>query len=265
MGRDVNSRTDGNGCNVPQIFDGKFKYLNDNGLEDDLVHKFQGNQHFGAIPGDYTAYGITAKDESVNNKVTFDWIKEQLEKCEDVEVGIKWNGRGGHLVRIYGCGETLGKPYLRYAHDKTQAYAGSGGTILGDNVGLETAQVYVEDLDNDGMMNWGSRDDEIVFAMSESPRRLTVTDIYTQIGVYIVVTNEGDETELIDWTIDVECPMIMFGGSNEGTDEIAAGEEMTINSGFFFGLGKGSIKFMLNEEEHNWDCFILGPFAMMIQ
>lgn len=260
MGRAVTSRTSGGGCLVPQIFDGKFKYLDDNGLENKMTHKFQGNQHFGATPGDYTAHGITAKDESVNGKVTFDWIEEQLRKCEDVEVGIMWGGGGGHMVRIYGCGETNGKPYLRFAHDRVQAYY-SGG-VQGDNVGLECAQVYVEDLDGDGMMNWGSADDEIVFAMAESPIRIIITDIWSRIGIYILLTNEGEEEETVDWSIDIDASFMFLGKSKEGTDEIPGGEEITIKTGLILGFGPATITVTINGEKQIYECFLLGPYAL---
>jgi len=265
MGRYVVSRTNGDGCDVPMIFDGKFKYLQDNGIEDTMCHKFQGNQHFGATPGDYSAYGSTAKDESVNNKVTFNWIKEQLEMCEDVEVGIKWGGGGGHMVRIYGCGKTLGKPYLRYAHDRTQAHPGPGGTIAGDNVGLETAQVYVEDLDGDGMMNWGSIDDEIVFAIAESPIRLIIKDIWSQIGIYALLKNEADEDVTVNWEINIDAMFMFMGRTTSDTDEIASGEELTIKTGMIFGFGPATITVTVNDLKETYECFLLGPLALGIK
>ena len=268
MARTVSSRISGSGCNCPQILEGKFEYLDDNGLAVKVVNKHQGYGYFGMPAGDYTAHGITSKDESASGGiVTFDWIYEQLQNCEDVEVGIKWGGGGGHMVRIYGCGRTNGKPYLRFAHDRTQAYSfkPDGVTCYGDGgVGLECAQVYVEDLDGDGMMNWGSRDDEIVFAMSESPRRLRIIDIWSQLGIYVLIVNDGEEQVNVDWSIEVEAPLMFFGGRYFGDFEIPPGEEHEIKTGFFFGFGPAKITVKLNDMVQIWDCFLFGPFALGI-
>jgi len=262
MARSVTSRTSGSGCNCPQILEGKFEYLDNNGLKDKLVNKHQGYGYFGMTAGDYTSHGITSEDESVGGKVTFDWIREQLEKCEDVEVGISWGGGGGHMVRIYGCGETFGMPYLRYAHDSIQAYPGAGGTVLGDDVGLECAQVYVSDLDGDGMMNWGSRDDEIVFAMSESPKRLRIVDIRPFVGIALDVENEGEEDEIVNWEIDINASFMILGKHKEGEVEIPGGETETITTGLILGFGPGEVSIKINDEEDGYGCFILGPFVL---
>lgn len=37
-----------------------------------------------------------------------------------------------------------------------------------DSLGLEEVQIYVDDTDGDGMMNWGSSSNEITFALAES-------------------------------------------------------------------------------------------------
>jgi hypothetical protein len=202
MGRVAASRTDpaAGGCNFPMMFDGKFKYLKDNGLENKLVHKFQGIGHWGiTTPGDYTSSGITAKDESVGGKVTFQWIEQQLRDCEDVEIAIKWGGGGGHMVRIFGCGRTNGKPYLRAVNDANQ---------FNDAAGLETPQVYVEDLDGDGWPNWGSIHDEIVFAMSESPKPLGPFPPAIPFGSSII--NAGEEETYVTVTTDPAEKLIEY-------------------------------------------------------
>jgi hypothetical protein len=148
---------------------GKFQYLADNGLADKLNHKHQGYGYGETIaPGDFTHAGITSKDESANGKVTFDWLEEQLRACEDVEVV-----KDGHAVRVFGCGKTLGKPYLRYKHDSIQ----TGPYDPNDTQGLEEVQVYVEDTDGDGMMNWGGSSQEIWWALAESVNKAKPKDI----------------------------------------------------------------------------------------
>ncbi|HEC80826.1 MAG TPA: hypothetical protein ENI42_00145 [Thermoplasmatales archaeon] len=189
-------RWDGKGVWFDDMLEGKFKYLKNNGLADKLTHKHQGygygwvdannnwkcekgelryNQGVGSLPaGDFKRHGITSKDESVGGKVTFDWLCEQIKKCEDVEIVFACedndgNITGGHAVRVFGCGKIFGVPFLLYKHDRIQTYK-RYGMVWGDTVGLEEVFVFVKDLDGDGMMNLGSRDKEICFALSESPR-----------------------------------------------------------------------------------------------
>ena len=164
------SRTVGSGVWFDPMMKGKFQYLADNGLANKLEHKHQGYGYGQTIPpGDFTHAGITSKDESVDGKVTFDWIEEQLRLCEDVEVV-----KDGHAVRVFGCGKTLGKPYLRYKHDGIQ----TGPNDPNDTKGLEEVQVYVDDTDGDGMMNWGGSNSEIWWALAESVKKARSEDTF---------------------------------------------------------------------------------------
>lgn len=185
-GRNAPSRTKGDGVAFDDMLKGKFKYLSDNGLADALVHKHQGygfgydekNKRFvygsgtGSLPaGDFTANGITSKDESVNGQVTFEWIEKQLRKCEDVEIVYAIENSttgeivGGHAVRVFGCGKTKGVPWLRYKHDRLQT---DPKFDPHDTVGLEEPEVELK-LGCDGMLTFGSPNKKICFALAESP------------------------------------------------------------------------------------------------
>lgn len=195
--RQVVNRCNGKGVWFDDMLEGKFKYLKNNGLANKLTHKHQGygygwvdanndgvyqkgelryNQGAGSLPaGDFSKHGITSRDESVGGKVTFDWLCEQIKKCEDVEIVFAYEDRngdivGGHAVRVFGCGKILGNPFILYKHDAIQTYCDAAGVQRGDNEGLEEVFVYVKDLDADGMMNLGSKSIEICFALSESPK-----------------------------------------------------------------------------------------------
>jgi len=168
--RNAPSRTVGSGVWFEPMMKGKFQYLADNGLSNALNHKHQGYGYGETIPpGDFTHAGITSKDESVDGKVTFDWLEDQLRSCEDVEVV-----KDGHAVRVFGCGKTLGKPYLRYKHDSIQ----TGPWDPDDTQGLEEVQVYVDDTDGDGMMNWGGSNQEIWWALAESAEKAKSQDTH---------------------------------------------------------------------------------------
>jgi hypothetical protein len=243
-----------------EMLEGKFQYLADNGLRYDLIHKHQGRGYFDMPVGDYTHAGITSYDESVDGKVTFEWIEEQVRNCEDVEVGIKWGFGGGHLVRIYGCGKTLGQPYLRFKHDRLQTH-----NDLTDTQGLEEAQVYVSDLDGDGMMNWGSAGNEIVLAVSESfqPFRLIimVQPVGLRLSATIINYAEYDLPEVI-WSIEAEG-LVPFGPLTRGTVKIPVGEKVKIQSGIMLGFGPVMITTKVSIRAldliQKVECFMLGP------
>lgn len=258
-GRETTSRMSGPGVWFVPMMEGKFEYLAENGLANRLVHKHQGYGYGGAgnqlPPGDFTHAGITSKDEG--GKVTFDWIEEQLRSCEDVEVV-----KDGHAVRVFGCGKNLGKPYLRYKHDGWQS---------NDANGLDEVQVYVEDLDGDGMMNWGAGSQEIWFALSESvkPIILILDPVFLQLAIVrirIINTLEQDLRE-VKWSIDVEG-LVFLGDHTEGTINLPAGKEEVISSNLVFGLGPAAVTVEVDAVYHTsvkGSCFLFGPLAINLR
>ena len=263
MGRAAASRTNGPGVMGDEMLEGKFQYLADNGLRYDLIHRHQGHGFFDMPIGDYTHAGITSYDESVDGKVTFDWIEEQVRNCEDVEVGIKWGSGGGHVVRIYGCGKTLGQPYLRFKHDRLQTH-----NDLTDTQGLEEAQVFVNDLDGDGMMNWGSAGNEIVLAVSESvqPFRLIIILRPVDLRIYATIINYAEyELPEVTWSIEAEG-FVPFGKYSGGTVKIPAGEKVQVQTGIMLGFGrtiitaKASIR--ASDLIQRAECFLFGPIIL---
>ena len=162
MGRFVLSRTDGEGVSRPGQLEGKFEYLANNGLADALVHK-----HQGAFAGDFEAHGIESKNEG--DAVTFDWLCDQIMAGEDVEIAWSFfdaagQSRGGHCVRVFGCGKSRGVPWIRYLHDAQQ----TSQADLNDQLGLETKQAWLGDLNGDGNLNVDSLRRELEAAVSES-------------------------------------------------------------------------------------------------
>ena len=158
MERNVTSRNNGGATFWAKWLPGKFSYLSANNLSDALVHRRQGRAN-GFVPaGDITSSGITAVDDGEN--VTWQWLCDQLNAGEDVELAYAWPG-GGHAVRVTGCGKTEGREWIKYIHDSKQGF---------DNgVGLETVDVYIDkDLDMDGRPNFGAMDKNIIYAISES-------------------------------------------------------------------------------------------------
>ncbi len=175
MGRTATSRTSGSGTWFTPMLKGKFSYLAENGLKDTLDQKHQGrgwgNPPDEALPdGDFTSEGITSTDKG--STVTWEWICQEIQSGEDVELiwsydDASGNPTGGHAVRVFECGQTLGRKWLGYVHD---------GNQNDDTKGLECVRMNVSDLDGDGMLNAGSNDREIRFAFSESAKDCKVTE-----------------------------------------------------------------------------------------
>lgn len=171
-GRYAPSRDVGYGVWFTPMLEGKFAYLAANGLANAFTHRHQG-RGYGIPPnealpdGDFQSSGITSVDEGP--VVTWEWICEQIENGEDVELVFSYedpsgNITGGHAVRVFECGKTLGVPWVGYLHDSIQ----SNGDPT-DSLGLEAVQVFTDDVDGDGTLNLGAPEREIRFAMSESP------------------------------------------------------------------------------------------------
>jgi len=166
-GRPAQNRRMGSGTPFRAMMKSKLEYLDDNDLEDGMVMRHQG-RGYGSQPledGDFTigtVFTVTSKDDGP--KVSWKWICDQIKAGEDIEISYTWEDaagaiKGGHAVRVYGCGQTNGRPWVRYLHDRDQD---------NDSVGLETVKVYMEDLDGDGTPNFGARHREVLFAWSES-------------------------------------------------------------------------------------------------
>jgi len=247
-GRNVVNRSAGNGSNNEKIMKGKFEYLNDIGMGDRITHKHQG--WMGAIPpGDFTWDGLTSYDESVNGNVSFDWMYRQLKNCSDIEIVYVKDSGGGHVVRVIGCGQTLGQPWIRYIHDGKQRY---------DSDGLEEKQVYVTDLDGDGIMNCGSEDREIIFALAETAISAGIISANAFFGVSIDIENYGPLHTPVSWSIDLQAPIILFGKFTEGTFDIPPHETMKVKSKIPLGVGPLSIVVTVNDIEKSYQGFLVG-------
>ena len=166
MNRNVTSRRNGRGLTINSILNGKFKYLNENGLQNALVNKHQGRGRAGVgiiAEGDYSSNEVTSRDDGAI--VTWGWICQQIQEEEDVEIAFVYEDdagdvTGGHAVRVFECGVTQGRPWIGYAHDRDQS---------DDTKGLETVRVYLDDRDDDGKLNIITNKREVEFAISESP------------------------------------------------------------------------------------------------
>jgi uncharacterized protein (TIGR03437 family) len=167
MNRTVRSATDGDGVYEQPQLKGKFLYLKNNGLDAMLVNKFQGPllDANGENPttSDFTSSGITATNQGA--KVTFDWLCSEIQQGEDVELmyELNLNGKkGGHAVRMFGCGKTRGVPWIDILDDGMQTNT--------QNLPHrpQTRHLYVGDLTGNGDLNLDTIGRTAVAAISES-------------------------------------------------------------------------------------------------
>ncbi len=162
--RGVTSRSNGSGIGDVDMLTGKFLYLKNTGLDKKLVLKHQGSLEAGVKGQNFTRHGVTSTNESDStDKVTWQWVCDELAKGEDVELSWLYDGGGGHVVRVFECGKTLGIPWIGYVHDRLQTDVDPM-----DNKGLECVRVFMIDTDNDNNPNAGAKNREIDFAHSES-------------------------------------------------------------------------------------------------
>ncbi len=176
MERAVTDRAHGSGVSFRKMLQGKLKYLKDNGLENTIVNRHQVDTAIVRRGWLDSATVHLASDSSVtsanetapNGRVSWDWIYQQIEDGEDVELiyGYYNNAglrRGGHAVRVFGAGKTNGRPWLMVKHDALQT-----DDDPGDTLGLQEWFQWVDTLD-DGTMTFGSTNQKVDFALSESP------------------------------------------------------------------------------------------------
>ena len=80
------------------------------------------------------------------------------------------NPTGEHAVRVIRCGKQNGVPWIKYVHDARQADIDPN-----DELGLETVQAFVADIDGDGMLNLESINIELRSASCARPKSMILT------------------------------------------------------------------------------------------
>ena len=148
--RTATSRTQGSGVYEQPELTGKFTYLKQNGLDQKLVQKYQGQLYDSSgqnpISTDFTAQGVTTTNQG--SVVTFDWLCNEIQQGEDVEINYVWNNGqqiGGHALRVFGCGMIHGAPYIMTLDDGLQT-----GNDPNDNLGLQTSRYFASDFGGTG-------------------------------------------------------------------------------------------------------------------
>jgi len=135
-----------------------------------LTHEHQGRGYgSSSLPnGDLRAASSTITRDH-GQLVTQAWLMEQLDRGRTVELVLYWDRlQIGHAVRVFGYGQRAsdGTFMLYFLDDETQRTDEHGP---GDLQGLRWAWIEATDIDGDSLLNLGSSDIEIVFAMSHGP------------------------------------------------------------------------------------------------
>ena len=161
MARPFVDRRNGTAIGATQILEGKFEYLDDNGLSNKLVTKFfdPGKDE---VVGDFIAHNNTAHDQTTDDDSIADlvsWLFNEIASGEDVELGYFLAGGGGHFVELTGVGFILGVPFATFVHDADQT---------DDTAGLETGFTPLVDRNGDGFVDFNGLGNQLSFAISES-------------------------------------------------------------------------------------------------
>jgi hypothetical protein len=156
--------------NESGILDGIYTFLRTHTAFEHAEVRFQGNQ------GDNCESDEDITTFSDGNVVTFEWICDRIAAGDGVIItrhdyqnidGVRTQ-RGGHAVRVYGCGEANGTPFLRVVNDTLQDSASSGVCVERDGLALEFVTVPVGVL---GRMNYdGNVMQDIEYAIAISLR-----------------------------------------------------------------------------------------------
>ncbi|MBV9851886.1 MAG: PEP-CTERM sorting domain-containing protein [Armatimonadetes bacterium] len=156
-GRNSASRTVGPAVGGLAGLQGKLQYLENAGLGAQVVVQHQG-QNGGLtsanLPAMVTSMNGTVTSSSQGNRVTSDFILNEIKAGEDVEMGFLYRGangqdNGGHFVDLVGAGTILGVPWVAYQSDHLQ-------TDMDPNDALGTGTTdfaFLSDIDTDGRLN----------------------------------------------------------------------------------------------------------------
>ncbi len=147
---------------------GASSYL-DNWNDADRLHfRYQGED----VNDELCVNGMAVDAVSDGAQPTFDWICDRIEAGDGIVLTYhRYNAddeyTGGHAIRVHGCGVMGGLPFIRVLNDTKQDRMDESLCVERD--GLESQMVFLEDLDQDGRLNYGGNlGREVTFALAIS-------------------------------------------------------------------------------------------------
>jgi len=94
---------------------------------------------------------------------------------------------------------------------------------------------------------------------------LSIKSISGGFGVKATVANMGTaDAENVGWSITFDGP-VFIGKEKSGTVTIPAGGEVTIKSGFIFGIGPATVTVNVGGATKTASCFVLGPLVLGVK
>lgn len=156
VGRHVIDRHHGGGSGG---IDGPMMYLSDHATTRDLESRGQPGS------GSYTKGNVTM---DLSAPITWTSMCDEIKAGAAVVISYGWfnsagDRTGGHVVRVYGCGISGGKPWIAYLHDETQSNETADPD---DTKGLKWVTEFIGDTDGNGLWNLAGTNREIDMVLS---------------------------------------------------------------------------------------------------
>jgi hypothetical protein len=104
-----------------------------------------------------------------------------------------------------------------------------------------------------------------IFQVAGNPI-IEINDIEGGFGISVVIENSGTGDAIdLQWSIDLEGALVIIGGHKEDTiPTLLAGDNISITTGFVFGLGSVTITVSANEVSKTATGTIIGPFVINV-
>ncbi|MBK9128755.1 MAG: hypothetical protein IPM13_13290 [Phycisphaerales bacterium] len=151
------------------MLNGKLDYIDENNLADDIDVKHKQAPGINWLNGDRTRGDATSHEHTDPNVSFFDWLMHEVASGEDVEIRLGWDDGSGHMVRVFGAGYILGKPFVTYVHDAAQGWGDpnepEGTTPQDGGFGFS----WVENGRIQCFINGATQSASVDYAVSESP------------------------------------------------------------------------------------------------
>ncbi len=174
-----------------QFMRGKLDYITGNSLADGLVLKHWGGTF---VPGNRqsTDGRVTSRDVSGSGIGLIDWIIQEIENGEDVELAIP-----GHWINVTDAGRTFGIPWISWTHDANQGFDDNGtpGDTSDDTTLLNGGTNWW-----DGGVGWSPLvDDKLVFFLEGSTLDFAVSQSIPEASSFVVWTLLGCLGITVGW------------------------------------------------------------------
>ncbi|NOX17993.1 MAG: T9SS type A sorting domain-containing protein [Chlorobi bacterium] len=191
---DFMHRQRNHGVRIDDFIRGKLDFIAEFGLNINV--KFQSDWLTDTVKSSFNN-SFARNDNGTSSYPTWDWIKQEMNDGEDVELMYKWKDSDGnwrgHVVTLTGVTETEdGKKSITYKHDKKQGVSGSSSVVQ------EGARIKI---DSNGRMiiHKNGRKKYVSHAVAESPG-----DPFTPVELTSFAASVEKNNVIITWETATE-------------------------------------------------------------